>query len=162
MYAQTKHSMRYYHHWGTTGFMIWIHGMCLLAPATYNPKLAAACLPIYYLFGLGIEMVYHRMLTHKAFASPKWWEYTMAYIGVLNIQVCIASSSSPLPRQCCCRSTQMLLNLRCVLEITLPVQHCDSVSGCSTATVCTVMEHKIILCRCNEVLHVPMTSSAFV
>ena len=118
--------MRYYHHWGTTGFMIWIHAMCLLAPATYNPTLAAACLPMSYLFGLGIEMVYHRMLTHKAFASPKWWEYTMAYIGVLNIQVCIASSVLPLPRQYCYRSDYMLRTLQYRLNLSLLCQQFTS------------------------------------
>lgn len=86
VYTQTKHSMKYYHHWGTTLFMIWIHGMCLLGPATYNPVLAMVTVPIIILFGLGIEMVFHRMLCHKAFSSPKWWEYTMAYFGILNIQ----------------------------------------------------------------------------
>lgn len=87
VYTQTKHAARYYHHWGTTAFMIWIHGMCLLAPKYYNPVLAAVSVPIIIIFGLGIEMVFHRMLCHKAFSSPKWWEYTMAYFGILNIQV---------------------------------------------------------------------------
>lgn len=62
--------------------------MCLLGPATYSPVLALVTVPIIILFGLGIEMVFHRMLCHKAFSSPKWWEYTMAYFGILNIQVC--------------------------------------------------------------------------
>lgn len=87
VYAQTKHSMKYYHHWGTTAFMIWIHGMCLLAPATYNPVLAMVTGPLIIIFGLSIEMVFHRMLCHRAFSSPKWLEYTMAYFGILNIQV---------------------------------------------------------------------------
>lgn len=67
--------------------MIWIHAMCLLAPKYYDPVLAAVTVPIIIIFGLGIEMVFHRMLCHKAFSSPKWWEYTMAYFGILNIQV---------------------------------------------------------------------------
>ena len=71
--------------------MIWIHGMCLLGPATYNPILALVTVPIIIIFGLGIEMVYHRMLCHKAFSAPKWWEYTMAYFGILNIQVSVVN-----------------------------------------------------------------------
>lgn len=71
--------------------MIWIHGMCLLAPMYYDPVLAAVTVPIIIIFGLGIEMVFHRMLCHKAFSSPKWWEYTMAYFGILNIQVQLLS-----------------------------------------------------------------------
>ena len=61
--------------------------MCLLAPRYYDPVLAAVTVPIIIIFGLGIEMVFHRMLCHKSFSSPKWWEYTMAYFGILNIQV---------------------------------------------------------------------------
>ena len=87
VYTQTKHAARYYHHWGTTAFMIWIHGMCFLAPKYYSPVLAAVTVPMTIIFGLGIEMVFHRMLCHKSFSSPKWWEYTMAYFGILNIQV---------------------------------------------------------------------------
>jgi stearoyl-CoA desaturase (delta-9 desaturase) len=66
--------------------MIWIHGMCFMAPGTYTPGLALATLAGVVVFGLGIEMVFHRMLCHKSFSSPKWWEYTMAYIGCLNNQ----------------------------------------------------------------------------
>lgn len=76
--------------------MIWIHGMCLLAPRYYDPVLAAVTVPVIITFGLGIEMVFHRMLCHKAFSSPKWWEYTMAYFGILNIQVLFS---------CCCKLT---------------------------------------------------------
>ena len=101
VYTQTKHSMKYYHHWGTTLFMIWIHGMCLLGPATYSPVLAMVTVPIIILFGLGIEMVFHRMLCHKAFSSPKWWEYTMAYFGILNIQVRYLLRNLEGPESCC-------------------------------------------------------------
>ena len=74
--------------------MIWIHGMCFLAPKYYSPVLAAVTVPMTIIFGLGIEMVFHRMLCHKSFSSPKWWEYTMAYFGILNIQVrCFCPSS---------------------------------------------------------------------
>ncbi len=61
--------------------------MCFMAPATYIPRLAAATLVAIVVFGLGIEMVYHRLLCHKSFSVPKLWEYSMAYFGVLNIQV---------------------------------------------------------------------------
>ncbi|KAK9831586.1 hypothetical protein WJX74_001346 [Apatococcus lobatus] len=86
VFAQPKHSSRYNNHWGTTVFMIWIHGMCCLGPATYSLGLALITIPIILTFGLGIEMVFHRMLCHKSFTTPKWLEYFMAYIGSLNIQ----------------------------------------------------------------------------
>ena len=36
---------------------------------------------------LGITLSYHRQLSHKAFATPKWLEYTLAYCGVMAMQV---------------------------------------------------------------------------
>ena len=114
VYTQTKHSMKYYHHWGTTLFMIWIHGMCLLGPATYSPVLAMVTVPIIILFGLGIEMVFHRMLCHKAFSSPKWWEYTMAYFGILNIQVrCLLRSLKGHESCCLLNHTRKTLTMLC-------------------------------------------------
>ena len=108
--------------------MIWIHAMCLLGPATYNPMLAAVSVPAIVIFGLGIEMVYHRMLCHKAFASPKWWEYTMAYFGVLNIQVGIVSNAL-------CVFTAVLLQLQ---------KHVTQVALCF---VCTCAEDMCCCCR---------------
>jgi len=35
---------------------------------------------------LGITLSYHRQLSHKAFATPKWLEYTLAYCGVMAMQ----------------------------------------------------------------------------
>ncbi len=61
--------------------------MCFMAPATFTPCLAVATFGAVVVFGLGIEMVYHRLLCHKSFSSPKFCEYPMAYLGVLNIQV---------------------------------------------------------------------------
>jgi hypothetical protein len=126
VYAQTKHSMKYYHHWGTTLFMIWIHGMCLLGPATYSPVLAMVTVPIIILFGLGIEMVFHRMLCHKAFSSPKWWEYTMAYFGILNIQVSYLLSTLGGHESCSLHScTKRTFNMLCsILQyLCIPLVH---------------------------------------
>jgi len=33
--------------------------------------------------GLGITLGYHRLLTHRSFKTPKWVEYTLAFIGNL-------------------------------------------------------------------------------
>src|SRR3954470_24823521 len=35
-----------------------------------------------YVFGtLGINLCYHRLLTHRGFACPKWFERTLAVLG---------------------------------------------------------------------------------
>ena len=36
--------------------------------------------------GLGIGIGYHRLLTHRAFKTPKWLEYTLTVLGSLAIQ----------------------------------------------------------------------------
>ena len=91
--------------------------MCLLGPATYSPVLAMVTVPIIILFGLGIEMVFHRMLCHKAFSSPKWWEYTMAYFGILNIQVRYLLRSLLGHKSCCLHShAKKTLTMLCSQE----------------------------------------------
>jgi len=40
-----------------------------------------------YVFGtLGINLCYHRLLTHRGFACPKWLEHTFATLGVCCLQ----------------------------------------------------------------------------
>ena len=44
-----------------------------------------------YLFGLvGINLCYHRLLTHRGFSCPLWFEHTIALLGV-----CCAQDSPP-------------------------------------------------------------------
>ena len=40
-----------------------------------------------YIFtSMGIGAGYHRLLTHKGFNCPKWFEYTLATLGVCSFQ----------------------------------------------------------------------------
>jgi stearoyl-CoA desaturase (delta-9 desaturase) len=40
-----------------------------------------------FVFGtIGINVGYHRLLTHRSFACPRWMEYTLAFIGVCALQ----------------------------------------------------------------------------
>ena len=40
-----------------------------------------------YVFGtLGISLCFHRLLTHRAFACPKWFEHTLAILGLCCLQ----------------------------------------------------------------------------
>jgi len=36
--------------------------------------------------GIGITLCYHRLLTHRSFTAPKWFEYILAIIGTINWQ----------------------------------------------------------------------------
>ena len=68
-------------------YMAVVHALCLLAPMTFSWS-ALACFGVcYFLTGcIGITFSFHRNLSHKAFAMPKWLEYAAAYCGVLAAQ----------------------------------------------------------------------------
>eukprot|EP00667_Euglena_gracilis_P011292 EG_transcript_11539 len=64
-----------------------MHGLAFtLGPATYRPDCLALMLGLYAITGLGITFSYHRQLSHKAFTTPKWLEYLMAYAGAQSLQ----------------------------------------------------------------------------
>ena len=70
-------------------FMTVMHGLCLLAPATFSWPMVGLFFASYFVTGcLGITLSFHRQLSHRAFATPKWLEYVFAYCGVLAVQVC--------------------------------------------------------------------------
>jgi fatty-acid desaturase len=48
--------------------------------------LLVAVLGIYVFGGLGINVCYHRLLTHRSFACPRWLEHALAVLGVCCLQ----------------------------------------------------------------------------
>ncbi|GBF96165.1 MGDG specific palmitate delta-7 desaturase [Raphidocelis subcapitata] len=69
------------------GFMLAIHALALLAPFTFSYANLGLFLAGYFVTGaLGITLSFHRQLSHKAFRTPKWLEYALAYCGVLAVQ----------------------------------------------------------------------------
>jgi fatty-acid desaturase len=45
------------------------------------------CVAGFYVFGtLGINLCYHRLLTHRGFSCPRWLEHTLAILGVCCFQ----------------------------------------------------------------------------
>jgi stearoyl-CoA desaturase (delta-9 desaturase) len=68
-------------------FMTVMHGLCLLAPATFSWPMVGLFLASYFVTGcLGITLSFHRQLSHRSFTTPKWLEYALAYCGVLAVQ----------------------------------------------------------------------------
>jgi len=66
-----------------------IHLLALLAviPALFHWWNALAVFLGLYVFGtLGINLCYHRLLAHRAFRCPRWFEHTLAVLGVCNLQ----------------------------------------------------------------------------
>jgi stearoyl-CoA desaturase (delta-9 desaturase) len=70
---------------GIVGF----HVLALLAcvPWLFSWSGLAWCLSGLYLFGtLGINIGYHRLLTHRSFACPRWLEHALSVLGACGWQ----------------------------------------------------------------------------
>ena len=65
------------------------HAIALLAllPWLFSwTGVALAILGLYVFGSLGINLCYHRLLTHRGLVCPKWLEYTFAALGVCCMQ----------------------------------------------------------------------------
>ena len=70
--------------WRNAGFFIVLHLLAILAflPSYFSWTGAAICILGIFVFGLlGINVGYHRMLTHRAFTCPQWVERTISILG---------------------------------------------------------------------------------
>jgi stearoyl-CoA desaturase (delta-9 desaturase) len=71
-----------------TAFAVY-HALALFAllPWLFSWTGLAAALCGLYVFGtLGVNLCYHRLLTHRSFACPKWLEHPLAILGVCCLQ----------------------------------------------------------------------------
>jgi len=60
------------------------------APFTFSWSGLAVCVILYLMSGFGVTLVFHRLLTHRSFRTPKWFEYLLTTIG------CLANQGGPL------------------------------------------------------------------
>jgi fatty-acid desaturase len=75
--------------WAYAIGVLGMHGLALLAllPSLFYWTSVAAALCGIYVFGtLGINLCYHRLLTHRGYQCPKWLEHGLALIGVCSLQ----------------------------------------------------------------------------
>lgn len=65
-----------------------IHALSALAlvPYFFNWSAVVLCLAGVHVFGTGITVGYHRLLTHRSFKTPKWFEHCLATIGICCMQ----------------------------------------------------------------------------
>ena len=64
-----------------------IASLAVLWPWLFSWTGVALALLGCYAFGtLGINLCYHRLLTHRGFACPRWLEHTLAIVGVCCLQ----------------------------------------------------------------------------
>ena len=61
-----------------------VHALCLaaLVPALFSWIAVITCLLGVHVFGQTITLGYHRLLTHRSFSTPRWFEHTLV-IGAL-------------------------------------------------------------------------------
>jgi stearoyl-CoA desaturase (delta-9 desaturase) len=65
------------------------HGVALLAfvPWLFSWTGVVLCILGHYVFGvLGINLGYHRLLTHRGFRCPKWLEHLLVLLGACTLQ----------------------------------------------------------------------------
>ncbi|MGF1566785.1 MAG: acyl-CoA desaturase [Nodosilinea sp.] len=73
--------------WGVFSFFALIHGVALLAPWFFSWSALGIMVVLHWLFGsIGICLGYHRLLTHRSLAVPKWLEYVLVTVGAAALQ----------------------------------------------------------------------------
>src|SRR5439155_26021154 len=75
--------------WPYVFAFVFYHAVALLAvlPWLFNWGSVAVCVAGFYVFGtLGINLCYHRLLTHRGFNCPRWLERFFAILGVCCLQ----------------------------------------------------------------------------
>ena len=73
--------------WLTTFFMVAFHLGALAALFVFSWKAVLLAILLWWVAGsLGIGMGYHRLLTHRAYKTPKWVEYCLTVCGTLALE----------------------------------------------------------------------------
>ncbi|XP_031739114.1 palmitoyl-monogalactosyldiacylglycerol delta-7 desaturase, chloroplastic-like isoform X1 [Cucumis sativus] len=63
-----------------------MHFICILAPFHFNWNAFWVATLLYFFSFFGINISYHRNLSHRSFRLSKWLEYFFAYCGALAFQ----------------------------------------------------------------------------
>lgn len=73
--------------WSTVIGVTVFHSLALVALFVFSWQNLIAALILWWFAGsLGVGIGYHRLLTHRGFKAPKWFERTLSVIGSLAIQ----------------------------------------------------------------------------
>lgn len=71
----------------TTTWLVLMHLGCFLAPFYFTWGAFWTFVGLYILTGLfGVTIGFHRLLTHRSFKTPKWFEYAITMICTLTAQ----------------------------------------------------------------------------
>jgi stearoyl-CoA desaturase (delta-9 desaturase) len=75
--------------WSVTLSIIIVHALALLAvlPWLFSWWSVGFAVAGVYVFGtLGVNIGFHRLLTHRSFKSPRWFEHTLTLLGVCSLE----------------------------------------------------------------------------
>ncbi len=73
--------------WSTILIVAAFHLFAIAAFFTFSWANLTAAVLLWWIAGsIGIGVGYHRLLTHKGFKTPKWFEYVLATLGTLALQ----------------------------------------------------------------------------
>jgi sn-1 stearoyl-lipid 9-desaturase len=69
----------------TLSYLIAMHGLALSACLLpFQPRLWPVMLGVYLVGGLGTTVGYHRLISHRSFACPRWLEYVLVTMAMIN------------------------------------------------------------------------------
>ncbi len=66
--------------------LIHVLGLLAFVPYLFSWTALCVCLIGIHVFGQGITIGYHRLLTHRSFKCPKWVERTFAILGICSME----------------------------------------------------------------------------
>ena len=73
--------------WPTLIGILFMHLGLIFAPMTFNWRAFWVFVVLNWVtIGLGITLGYHRLLAHRSFRTPKWFEYFLSLCGALAAQ----------------------------------------------------------------------------
>lgn len=86
-WPEAAQPVRYFWPYTTAVILIHVLALAALIPWCFAWSGPIACLVGLYVFGtLGINLGYHRLLTHRGLTTPKWLERSLAILGICCLE----------------------------------------------------------------------------
>ena len=73
--------------WSIAPVLMLFHVGAVAALFFFSWKLLFVAIFLYWVTGgLGLGICFHRLLTHRSYATPKWFEYFLTICGVMALE----------------------------------------------------------------------------
>ena len=74
-------------HWPNIVGIALIHLFAILAIPFFSWKAFGVCMLLFFIISpIGVTLTYHRLLSHRSFKVPQWFEYILTTVGALTGQ----------------------------------------------------------------------------